>query len=112
MKKVEAIIKPHKLEDIKDGLMKIGIQGMTVSEVKGFGRQKGHTESYRGAEYDATFLTKVKIELVIPDELLDKVVSTIAERAKDGKVGDGKIFVSSLEDVIRIRTGEKGVAAI
>jgi nitrogen regulatory protein P-II 1 len=112
MKKIEAIIKPYKLEDIKDGLMKIGIQGMTVLEVKGFGRQKGHTETYRGAEYDAIFLTKVKIEIVIADELLDKVVATITERAKDGKPGDGKIFVSSLEDVIRIRTGEKGVAAI
>jgi nitrogen regulatory protein P-II 1 len=112
MKKIEAIIKPYKLEDIKDGLMKIGIQGMTVLEVKGFGRQKGHTETYRGAEYDAIFLTKVKIEIVVADELLDKVVATIIERAKDGKPGDGKIFVSSLEDVIRIRTGEKGVAAI
>jgi nitrogen regulatory protein P-II 1 len=112
MKKIEAIIKPYKLEDIKDGLMKIGIQGMTVLEVKGFGRQKGHTETYRGAEYEAIFLTKVKIEVVVADEMLDKVVSTIIDRAKDGKPGDGKIFVSSLEDVIRIRTGEKGVAAI
>ncbi len=112
MKKIEAIIKPYRLEDVKNGLMKIGIQGMTVLEVKGFGRQKGHTESYRGAEYEATFLTKVKIEVVIPDEMLEKVVSTITEMAKDGKPGDGKIFVSSLDDVIRIRTGEKGVAAI
>jgi nitrogen regulatory protein P-II 1 len=112
MKKIEAIIKPYKLEDIKDGLMKVGIQGMTVLEVKGFGRQKGHTETYRGAEYDATFLTKVKIEIVVADEMLDKVVSAIIDGAKDGKPGDGKIFVSSLEDVIRIRTGEKGVAAI
>jgi nitrogen regulatory protein P-II 1 len=112
MKKIEAIIKPYKLEDIKDGLMKAGIQGMTVLEVKGFGRQKGHTETYRGAEYDATFLTKVKIEIVVADEMLDKVVSAIIDGAKDGKPGDGKIFVSSLEDVIRIRTGEKGVAAI
>ena len=112
MKRIEAIIKPYKLEDIKDGLMKIGIQGMTVSEVKGFGRQKGHTESYRGAEYEAIFLTKIKIDVVIPDEMLEKVVNVIIEKAKDGKPGDGKIFVSSLEDVIRIRTGEKGVAAI
>ena len=112
MKKIEAIIKPYKLEDVKDNLMKIGIQGMTVLEVKGFGRQKGHTETYRGAEYDATFITKVKIELVVADEMLDKVVGAIINGAKDGKPGDGKIFVSSLEDVIRIRTAEKGVAAI
>ena len=112
MKKIEAIIKPYKLEDVKDGLMKIGVQGMTVSEVKGFGRQKGHTETYRGAEYEAIFLTKIKIEIIVPDEILDKAVNAIIERAKDGKPGDGKIFVSSLEDVIRIRTGEKGVAAI
>ncbi len=112
MKKIEAIIKPYKLEDLKDALMKVGIKGMTVQEVKGFGRQKGHTESYRGAEYDAIFLTKVKIEIVIPDDILDKVVETIVATAKDGKPGDGKIFISSLDDVIRIRTGEKGVAAI
>ena len=112
MKKIEAIIKPYKLEDVKDGLMKTGIQGMTVLEVKGFGRQKGHTETYRGAEYEAIFLTKVKIEVVVPDELLEKVVAVIEETARTGKHGDGKIFVSSLDDVIRIRTGEKGVAAI
>ncbi len=112
MKKIEAIIKPYKLEDVKDGLTKIGIQGMTVTEVKGFGRQKGHTESYRGAEYEATFLTKVKVEIIVPDEMLVRVVEVIEEKAKTGKFGDGKIFVSSLEDVIRIRTGEKGVAAI
>jgi nitrogen regulatory protein P-II 1 len=112
MKKIEAIIKPYKLEDVKDGLTKIGVQGMTVVEVKGFGRQKGHTETYRGAEYEAVFLTKVKIEVVVPDELQEKVVQVIQERAKTGKFGDGKIFVSSLEDVIRIRTGDKGVAAI
>ncbi len=112
MKKVEAIIKPYKLEDIKNALMKIGVQGMTVSEVKGFGRQKGHTETYRGAEYEAIFLTKIKIEVVLPDEILEKAVNAIIEMAKDGKPGDGKIFVSSLEEVIRIRTGEKGVAAI
>ncbi len=112
MKKIEAIIKPHKLENVKDGLMKIGVQGMTVLEVRGFGRQKGHTETYRGTEYEATFLTKIKIEVVVPDDILEKAVSTIIEKAKDGKPGDGKIFVSSLEEVIRIRTGEKGVAAI
>jgi len=112
MKKIEAIIKPHRLEDVKEGLTGIGVQGMTVTEVKGFGRQKGHTETYRGAEYDATFLTKIKVETVIPDEMLEKVIDTIIEKAKDGKPGDGKIFVSSLEDVIRIRTREKGVAAI
>ena len=112
MKKIEAIIKPYRLEDVKNGLMKVGIKGMTVMEVKGFGRQKGHTETYRGAEYEAIFLTKVKIEIVVPDEMLTKVVETIAERARDGKPGDGKIFVSSLDDIIRIRTGEKGVDAI
>lgn len=112
MKKIEAIIKPYKLEDVKDGLMKVGVQGMTVVEVKGFGRQKGHTESYRGAEYEAVFLTKIKIEVIVPDEMLEKAVAAIEERAKTGKVGDGKIFISSLEDAIRIRTGEKGAAAI
>jgi nitrogen regulatory protein P-II 1 len=112
MKKIEAIIKPYRLEDVKDGLMKIGIKGMTVMEVKGFGRQKGHTETYRGAEYDAIFLTKVKLEVIISDEMLDNVINTIIDCAKDDKPGDGKIFVSSLDDVVRIRTGEKGVAAI
>ncbi|HBE44166.1 MAG TPA: P-II family nitrogen regulator [Deltaproteobacteria bacterium] len=112
MKKIEAIIKPHKLDDVKDGLMKIGVQGMTVLEVRGFGRQKGHTETYRGTEYEAVFLTKTKIEVVVPDDILEKAVNTIIEKARDGKPGDGKIFVSSLEEVIRIRTGEKGVAAI
>jgi len=112
MKKIEAIIKPHKLEDIKISLMKVGVTGMTVSEVRGFGRQKGHTESYRGADYEATFLTKVKIEIVVPDEILEKVVSTIEEGAKDDKPGDGKIFISTLDDVRRIRTGERGNSAI
>jgi len=112
MKKIEAIIKPIMLDDVKNALMKIGIQGMTVTEVKGFGRQKGHTEVYRGTEYESVFLTKAKIEIVIPDELLEKALVAIQENAKTGKFGDGKIFVSSLEDVIRIRTGEKGVAAI
>jgi nitrogen regulatory protein P-II 1 len=112
MKKIEAIIKPYRLEDVKDSLMKAGVQGMTVTEVKGFGRQKGHTEHYRGAEYEAVFLTKVKIELVVSDETVGKAVAAIQESARTGKFGDGKIFVSSLEDVIRIRTGETGVAAI
>jgi nitrogen regulatory protein P-II 1 len=112
MKKIEAIIKPGKLEEVKDGLTAIGVQGMTVTEVKGFGRQKGHVEMYRGAEYDVVFLDKVKLEVVVPDDLLEKVIATIMEKAKTGKPGDGKIFVSSLEDVLRIRTGEKGETAI
>jgi nitrogen regulatory protein P-II 1 len=112
MKKVEAIIKPFKLEEVKDALSKIGIYGMTVTEVKGFGRQKGHTEVYRGAEYEVTFIPKVKIEVVIPDAISDKVIATIIEKAKTGDIGDGKIFLYSLEDVIRIRTGERGESAI
>jgi nitrogen regulatory protein P-II 1 len=112
MKKIEAIIKPYKLEDLKNSLMKAGITGMTVSEVSGFGRQKGHTESYRGAEFDATFLTKIKVEIVVPDEILEKVATAIEESAKDGKPGDGKIFISTLDDVRRIRTGERGDNAI
>ena len=112
MKKIEAIIKPLKLDEVKIALMGIGVQGMTVTEVKGFGRQKGHTEVYRGTEYETVFITKAKIEVVVPDELLNKAVAVILENARNGKLGDGKIFVSSLEDVIRIRTGEKGVAAI
>jgi len=112
MKKVEAIIKPFKLDEVKDALSKIGIYGMTVTEVKGFGRQKGHTEVYRGAEYEVTFIPKVKIEVVIPDAISDKVIATIIEKAKTGNIGDGKIFLCSLEDVIRIRTGERGESAI
>jgi nitrogen regulatory protein P-II 1 len=112
MKKVEAIIKPFKLDEVKDGLNEIGIQGMTVTEVKGFGRQKGHVELYRGAEYDVSFIPKVKLEVVVTDDLLDKVVTVIESKAKTGKIGDGKIFVYILENVIRIRTGEKGEAAI
>jgi len=112
MKKVEAIIKPFKLDDVKAGLNAIGIMGMTVTEVKGFGRQKGHVEVYRGTEYEVNFLPKIKIEVVIPDSIIDKVVSTIIEKARTGNIGDGKIFISSLEDVIRIRTGEKGETAI
>ena len=112
MKKIEAIIKPFKLDEVKDALHGIGIQGMTVTEVKGFGRQKGHVELYRGAEYEITFVPKVKIELVITDDTLDKVISTIQTTAKSGKIGDGKIFISSLEQAIRIRTGETGDGAV
>ncbi len=112
MKKIEAIIKPFKLDEVKDALNEIGIQGMTVIEVKGFGRQKGHVELYRGAEYDVAFLPKVKIEIVVADSVAEKVIATIQEKAKTGKIGDGKIFVSKLEDIIRIRTGEKGDVAI
>jgi nitrogen regulatory protein P-II 1 len=112
MKKVEAIIKPFKLDEVKDALNSIGINGMTVTEVKGFGRQKGHVEVYRGTEYQVNFIPKVKIEVVIPDSIIDKVIATITDKAKTGNIGDGKIFIYSLEDVIRIRTGEKGEAAI
>ena len=112
MKKIEAIIKPFKLDEVKDALNKIGIKGMTITEVKGFGRQKGHVEVYRGTEYEVNFLPKIKLEVVIPDSMIDKVISTIIEKAKTGNIGDGKIFLYSLEDVIRIRTGEKGEAAI
>ena len=112
MKKVEAIIKPFKLEEVKDALGDVGIEGMTVSEVKGFGRQKGHTELYRGAEYTVDFLPKVKIEILAPDEMAPKIVETILESAQTGKIGDGKIFVSPVEEVIRIRTNERGEEAI
>ncbi|MEJ2683687.1 MAG: P-II family nitrogen regulator [Candidatus Sulfobium sp.] len=112
MKKIEAIIKPFKLDEVKDALNEIGVQGMTVTEVKGFGRQKGHVELYRGAEYDISFIPKVKLEVVVSDEMLEKVISKIGEKAKTGKIGDGKIFVSSLEQIIRIRTGETGESAI
>ncbi len=112
MKKIEAIIKPFKLDDVKEALNALGVQGMTVTEVKGFGRQKGHVELYRGAEYDISFIPKVKIDVVVTDALADKVVSTIGEKAKTGKIGDGKIFISRLEDIVRIRTGERGETAI
>lgn len=112
MKKIEAIIKPFKLDEVKDALNAIGIQGMTVTEVKGFGRQKGHVELYRGAEYDVSFIPKIKLEIVLAESMLDRVVATIIEKAKTGKIGDGKIFVSSLEQIIRIRTGETGETAI
>jgi nitrogen regulatory protein P-II 1 len=112
LKKIEAIIKPFKLDEVKDALNAIGIHGMTITEVKGFGRQKGHVEVYRGTEYEVNFLPKIKIEVVVADSLIDKAVSTIIEKAKTGAIGDGKIFIYSLEDVIRIRTGEHGEAAI
>ena len=112
MKKIEAIIKPFKLEEVKEALGEVGVQGMTVSEVKGFGRQKGHTEIYRGSEYTVDFLPKIKIELVIADGSADAAVSAIVKSAKTGKIGDGKVFVSSIEQVVRIRTDEKGEAAL
>ena len=112
MKKIEAIIKPFKLDEVKDALNEIGIHGMTVTEVKGFGRQKGHTELYRCAEYIVDFIPKIKLEIVAPDNLASKVVSTIEQVAKTGKIGDGKIFVYSVEEAIRIRTGEHGETAV
>ena len=112
MKKVEAIVKPFKLEEVKDALAGLGIQGMTVTEVKGFGRQKGHKELYRGAEYVVEFLPKMKIEIVVSDDLLDKTVKAIVEAASTGRIGDGKIFVSPVDDAVRIRTGESGDVAI
>ncbi|MEQ1916630.1 MAG: P-II family nitrogen regulator [Gallionella sp.] len=112
MKMVTAIIKPFKLDEVREALSAIGVQGITVTEVKGFGRQKGHTELYRGAEYVVDFLPKVKLEAAIKDELLDQVVETIEKAAHTGKIGDGKIFVSPIEQVIRIRTGESGVEAL
>ena len=112
MKKVEAIIKPFKLDDVKEGLSGIGIKGLTVSEVKGFGRQRGHKEVYRGAEYQVDFVSKVKIEVVMEAELLPEALKIIQEKAQTGQIGDGKIFVFPVEDVIRIRTGETGKAAI
>jgi nitrogen regulatory protein P-II 1 len=112
MKMVEAIVKPFKLDEVKEALTKAGIQGMTVEEVKGFGRQKGHTELYRGAEYSVDFLPKVKIQILVPDDKAAKVVEVITDSARTGKIGDGKIFVTSVDEVIRIRTGEKGADAI
>ncbi len=112
MKKIEVIIKPFKLEDVKDALAEIGITGMTVSEVKGYGRQKGHSELYRGAEYVVDFLPKIKMEMVVADENVDQVTSTIVEAARTGKIGDGKIFVTDIEKIIRIRTGETDIEAI
>jgi nitrogen regulatory protein P-II 1 len=112
MKKIEAVIKPFKLDEVKDALNAIGIHGITVTEVKGFGRQKGHTELYRGAEYVVDFLPKVKIEIIAAESLVPKIIETIEAAAKTGRIGDGKIFVTPVEEVIRIRTGERGEAAI
>jgi nitrogen regulatory protein P-II 1 len=112
MKKIEAVIKPFKLEEVKDALADIGVEGMTVSEVKGFGRQKGHTEIYRGSEYTVDFLPKIKIEVVITDSLVEQAVSAIVKAAKTGKIGDGKVFVSPVEEAVRIRTDETGDKAV
>jgi nitrogen regulatory protein P-II 1 len=112
MKKIEAIVKPFKLDEVKHALTKIGVQGMTVSEVKGFGRQKGHTEVYRGAEYTIDFVPKSKIELIVTEDMVTQVIEAIERAAKTGKIGDGKIFLSPVEEVIRIRTGERGKDAI
>ena len=112
MKKIEAIIKPFKLDEVKEALQEVGLKGMTVTEVKGFGRQKGHTELYRGAEYVVDFLPKVKIEVVLEDSLVDRAVEAIQQAAKTDRIGDGKIFVSTVEDAVRIRTGEKGIDAL
>mgnify|MGYP001811729073 CR=1 FL=1 len=112
MKKIEAIIKPFKLDEAKEALGEIGIQGMTVSEVRGFGRQKGHTELYRGAEYVVDFLPKIRLEVVVQDDLAEKVTLALVEAARTGKIGDGKIFVTNIEDAVRIRTGERGDSAL
>ncbi len=112
MKKIEAIIKPEKLDDVKDGLARLGIKGMTVTEVKGFGRQRGHKEVYRGAEYQVDFVPKVKIEVVLDSEMVPQAIAVIQDKARTGKIGDGKIFVTSVETVVRIRTGEIGKEAI
>jgi nitrogen regulatory protein PII len=112
MKKLEAIVRPHLLEEVKTALQEVGVVGMTVTEVKGFGRQKGHTETYRGSEYKVEFLPKIKIEVALPDELVDKAVDAVVKTAATGKFGDGKVFVSSLDEVVRIRTGERGESAL
>ncbi len=112
MKLIETIIKPFKLDEVKEALSKLGILGMTVTEVKGFGRQKGHTELYRAAEYVVEFIPKIKLELAVPDEMADKVVDAIVAAARTGKIGDGKIFIAPMEEVVRIRTGERGPDAI
>ncbi len=112
MKKIEAFIKPFKLDEVKDALHGIGIQGMTVTEVKGYGRQKGHVELYRGAEYDIAFIPKIKLDIVVPESLVSKTVEAIEAKARTGRIGDGKIFISTLENVARIRTGETGEPAI
>jgi len=112
MKKIEAVVKPFKLDEVREALSAIGVTGLTVTEVKGFGRQKGHTELYRGAEYVVDFLPKVKVEVVVPDKLADQAIEAIVKSARTGKIGDGKIFVSTIDEAIRIRTGERGADAI
>lgn len=112
MKKIEAIVRHHKVDEVKEALVAIGFQGMTITEVRGFGRQRGHTETYRGTEYTVDFVPKVKLEIVVGDELLDKALTAIVNAAKTGQVGDGKIFVTNLAEVVRVRTGETGAAAI
>ncbi|HET6274176.1 MAG: Nitrogen regulatory protein [Bacteroidetes bacterium] len=112
MKKIEAIIRPFRIDDVREALGELGVKGMTLTEVKGYGRQKGHTELYRGSEYQIDFLPKIKLEVVVPDKLADKVIDTIMNAAKTGQVGDGKIFVYDVEDVIRVRTGESGEDAL
>jgi len=112
MKKIETIIKPFKFDEVKDALNEMGVRGMTITEVKGFGRQKGHTELYRGAEYVVDFIPKVKIEVIVPDEIADKICDVIEKTARTGKIGDGKIFVTHIDDAIRIRTGQRGEEAI
>ena len=112
MKKIEAIIKPFKLDDVKDALGRLGVDGMTIVEVKGFGRQRGHTELYRGAEYVVDFLPKVKIEILVDDDKVADVVATVQEAAQTGRIGDGKVFITPVEDAVRIRTGERGAAAL
>jgi nitrogen regulatory protein P-II 1 len=112
MKKIEAVIRPFRLDDVREALAEIGVKGMTITEVKGYGRQKGHTEVYRGSEYQIDFLPKIKLEVVVSDGMVDKVVDTILKAAKTGQVGDGKIFVAPVEDVVRVRTGESGEAAL
>ena len=112
MKKIEAIIRPFRIDDVREALAEVGVKGMTLTEVKGYGRQKGHTELYRGSEYQIDFLPKIKLEVVVSDKIVDKVVDTIMNAAKTGQVGDGKIFVSPVEDVVRVRTGESGEDAL
>jgi nitrogen regulatory protein P-II 1 len=112
MKKIEAIIRPFRLDDVREALAEVGVKGMTLTEVKGYGRQKGHTELYRGSEYQIDFLPKIKIEVVVPEKMVDRVVETILKAAKTGQVGDGKIFLYDVEDVIRVRTGESGESAL
>jgi nitrogen regulatory protein P-II 1 len=112
MKKIEAIIRPFRIDDVRESLSEIGVKGMTLTEVKGYGRQKGHTELYRGSEYKIDFLPKIKLEVVVPDTMADKVVDTILKAAKTGQVGDGKIFISTVDDAIRVRTGESGEDAL